>query len=144
MSRAQTGWRAVACSVALTLVATVAACGESESGDDAGDAEVEQRVETVYRQMVKAVYDGDAKRGCALISDVARRRIVKDDRSVRTCEEAFATRVDPDALSENRPSVVAVNVDGDRAVAVVKTRNSDRYRVPLVREGSDWKVNTGF
>ena len=144
MSTAQTGWRALAYGAALALATTAAGCGGADGGDDAGDAETEQRVEATYLQFVKAAYGGDAKGGCALMSDAARKRFMNRNPGVRTCEKAFSALFDPDKLSENRPSVLAVEVKGNRAVAVVKTRNSDRYRMPMVREGNAWKLNGGF
>jgi hypothetical protein len=140
------------------LVAGLAACG----GDDgttqdrpviqpvlreSGSArEVAQTVRTLQRAFV----DRDPVGICRLTSKSAQKQAGKGAHStVTTCprdvREFFAAIRRGGGWREGSlPSVVAIDVEGDRATATVATDVSDRTDLPLVHEEGRWKLDAFF
>lgn len=113
-------------------------------GSDASDQDVggpEGEIRALYERFVEVVYDGDAQAACSLLAPAARKKFA-DGRD--SCEAAMKVRLDPKKLSKNRPYLVGVKIRGEKALARGKTKNSNTYPIPLVKQGGEWKINGGF
>lgn len=136
-----------------TLAATgamtlgLAACGGSDGDSDASadsHAADERVIREVYGQLVEAFYEPDPALGCSVMTESAQKRFAAREPAERTCVKRFATTANPKLLSKNKPRVLKVEINGSRAVATVKTKNSNRYPVPFVKQNDGWKISGGF
>lgn len=144
--------RAVAIAATLALGLGAAACGSGD--DDGGDGKAsastaaqevddgtpEGAVRARYAEFIDAMYDADAKSVCSMLTSEAKQSIGDGT----NCPATFRTYLSRVKLGRNRPVVLRVNLDGGRARAVVKTKNSERYVVPFAKEQAVWKINGGF
>lgn len=112
--------------------------GPATTAEQASGPEAEIRA--LYAELVENVYAGDMRAACAALTESARRRLSGGG----SCPAAMRSRLDPKTLSKNRPSIVGLEVRGSKAVAQAKTKNSNKYAVPFVREDGEWKIDGGF
>ena len=147
--------RMVACAAGLLLAIGGAACGGSDDSADAGaegeattgstaerldDGTPRGAIRARYAEFTEAMYAEDATALCSMLSRSVKRSIGDGD----NCPATFRKYLSRTELSSNRPWIVRLELDGPRATAIVKTKNSDRYPVPFAKEGDEWKINGGF
>jgi hypothetical protein len=124
--------------VAICIIAVaMAGCGSSGAGSD------EDQVRQTSSDFLDAIRDQDGDRACDLLSEQARERV---DRFARRFGQTTETDTDcakiMDLARHQFPSdfhIVNVDVDSDKATASADGEFS--VRLPLTREGDDWKVN---
>lgn len=132
--------------VALAAVVVVGGCGGGgDAAGAAGGAADKRQIEATYAAFVKGFYSSDPKATCAAMTPRAQRQFgaVGASGKPRSCE-AQARGIDPSDFSEHRPFVVSVKVDGDRAIARVKTKTSETYNMLFVKtRDGEWKIARG-
>ncbi len=143
--------------VTVGLALALAGCGDSDDGSDSTAAPTgapaaqgspdERQVEAVFVELRDAFFNGDAKTGCAALSLEAKQEFSQLGNSNATCEETFTQLFTTDREGkpgDPRADIVSVKVDGDRAVAVLKTPTEAETRATFVRSEDGWKVASGF
>jgi hypothetical protein len=110
----------------------------ADDGDPNGTPE--EQLTALYGQFVDLYYKKDAKGLCEILSTKAQKQFGK---SGGGCEKRFKGMV-AETPSPNRPYIVELKVSGNKAVASVKTKNSEAYPVPFVKQGGEWKISGGF
>lgn len=129
----------------LTALAVVAAC-LTVGCDQRSD---EERIRDVVTAAQAALEAGDVDEVCSLLTAPARAHVASvahgSDPS-KTC----ATELVPIARAMRRearahpippPRVIAVSVDGDRAVARVRIAHGIATRVPFAIEDGEWRAD---
>jgi hypothetical protein len=138
-------------SVSLVLAVGVGACGDDDEGGDANasqqDAKTtttaaqpttpEGKVRALYASNIDATYAKDGKTVCDTLSASARKSL---QQQAGSCEAWFKSTLGGNELSKNRPFIVKLNMQGNRARALVKTKNSNRYPVYFVKQDGEWKI----
>jgi hypothetical protein len=145
--------RALALLAVLVLALGAVACGDDGDGGDSpnaqgGDGETtavdnspEGQIRSTYASFVDTFYGKDATAVCESLTASARKRVGRDHQG---CEKRFQTLFDSTTLGRNKPYVVHLRVDGPRALALVKTKTSNRYPVPFQKENGEWKLDGGW
>lgn len=142
----------LAAALAIAVVG-VAACG-SDDGADGSNGQTasgdEQEIKAVYAKMTDSVYAGKSKVACTTMSRSAAREFGASFTNstgggdvANGCEAAM-DYVHETIRNNNRPRIVRLKIDGDRATAYAKTKNSDAYPIPFVKEDGEWRINGGY
>jgi len=119
----------------LLLALALAGCGAA--GSSAGDFEGEERrVAQVVEDLQSAAEGRDGEEICSRL--LASRFADSLAAAGRTCDQEV-TKALGDAESASL-EVEAVRVTGNEAVAQVKDADDRVTRLPLVREGRDWRL----
>jgi hypothetical protein len=132
--------RLVALLVALPFA--LGACGQTAK-DSAGDFQGDQKnVAQTVEDLQAFARKGDADKICTEL--LARPLVAKINQSSgRPCDKALKDTIgDVDAFELQ---VQKVNVNGDKATAVVKSESGDKARIQtleLVRDREAWKIAT--
>lgn len=162
MSLQEGSWRPrryVALIVGLVLAVGVAACGSDDGSDDGTNAAAERQdarvqqsagvlgdakpgtpqdeIASVYVKHVDAYYTGAPKTVCETMTRAARAAVAGKG----TCEQWVKSTLSGGDISPNRPYIVKLDLRGDRASALVKTKNSQRYPLTFVKEDGEWRVS---
>lgn len=129
----------------LIAVLATAGCGDSADGDGKTSASDEEsapsaaspegKIRAMYAAHVKALYAQDADKVCETFSSAARKELAQG----KSCDAWFKQTMAQGKLSPNRPYIVKVDVQGDRARGLVKTSSSQRYPVVFVKENGQWR-----
>jgi ABC-type enterochelin transport system substrate-binding protein len=160
--------RLLALVATLALTLAVGACGsDDDDGGDKGsnaadttstaatkpvaqDGTPEEQIRASYAAFVDGFYKKDAGTICSWMTEEAQQRFGKtfqkdSGKGAATCESQMTALINSaEDFSKNKPSIVKLKVNGKTAVIGAKTRNSDVYKVPFVKEGGVWKVSGGF
>jgi hypothetical protein len=123
--------------------------GGSSGGGSGGSDEDEQAVTDVVLAFHRALADGDGDEACSMLAGRTRQQIEKSIENApqlkgRSCAEVIEIVAEnyPDQVKRALDSVKIqkVTVNGDRATVAYKVGNLPATRMPLAREGSDWRV----
>lgn len=156
----------------LVLALGAAACGSDDDGDgdqgsqgasadkDAGQTGAtqqvaqtgspEQRIRTAYAAFVDGFYKNDPAAICNGMTTAAQEKFGKqfaasNKKGDASCESQMRILINSaDSFSKNKPSIVKLKVNGNKATIGAKTKNSDTYTVPYAKEDGVWKVSGGF
>lgn len=149
--------------VAVFVVACVVAVGGGAcggSGDDGGGGDAkagggagavlpedafspetadEEAIVAVYSEYGEAMANREAKRVCATMTAAAKEAVAGGPDCAARMKDIFALG----RLSQNRPYIARLRVDGDRARARVKLKlDKQTYPVGFVKQADGgWKIN---
>lgn len=132
----------------LALALSGSACGDDDDGGEAageaaGQVSGEEReIREVYVRMTKALYGVDEATFCDSLTAATRRKI-SGVGSGTSCQERFGPIVRQHQTGNKKyvvPKILAVDVRGDTATAIVRNR-TDRTRVRFAREDGAWKLD---
>lgn len=148
----RTKLRALALLAALTMALGAAACGDDDDGGGdssnvAQEAETtfdnspEGQIKQAYSDFVDLFYSKRPAEVCGQLTQSAAKRMGK---GFGGCEKRLAIYFKESNLSQDKPYVVKLRIDGPRAIAMVKTKKSNRYPVPFRRQNGEWKVDGGW
>jgi hypothetical protein len=139
--------RSLALATALALALVVAACGGN--GDDAAPQDAQADTATVERE-IQAGLDElrrgfEAGEGAAICAGLTRRGRAETASTVQTaedCPSAVATLLEAygDEL-HSELTVVRLRVDGDRAVATLRSETGNTYPARFARLGDSWRMD---
>ena len=120
----------------LLAAAAAPGCG----GDGADRAADRTAVMATVQRLYDAMVGRDGKRVCKELSRAARRQVTGGSRAA--CERVF-TRFWASFANAvaRRPRILRVELDGDRATAVVTFGDAGRARLPLTRSEDGWKLD---
>lgn len=156
--------RVLALIALLVLALGVVACGDSDDSDSSGNGAAaaqgdsnggdddapaadtpKGQVQAAYDEYIETFYEKDSAAVCDMLSQKGQGLWQKWAKGQgRTCESAVDKFFNSDVkLSSNRPYLVRVRLSGSRALAMAKTKRSDVYPVPMVKDGGQWKIDTG-
>jgi len=137
--------RSVTLLAAIVACAAVSGCG-SDDGSDKDAAADRAAVRSVYGKMRTALQKGDGTTACSLMVVRTQREFAKLGEAVGgTCEAGFATLLERVDERPPTPTLVAIEVDGDKAVVTARTPTSKRpQRAPFIRERGTWRVSNWF
>lgn len=113
--------------------------GASGASGQAGGSDDDQ-VKAVYDEFVKAVYAHDGQAACALMTPQAAARFGRQEDT--TCPKRIQST--SGQISENRPRVYQVQVQGNRALAQAGTPKTAKYPVPFTKTDEGWQISGGF
>lgn len=135
--------------LAIALVAACIAavgCGSDDSSAQDELSADRAAVRAVYDKMRTALREGDATTACSLMVARTQQEFAKlGEAAGGTCEAGFTALLERADERPPTPELVAIEVDGDKAVVTARTRTSDRLqRAPLVRERDRWVVSNWF
>jgi hypothetical protein len=144
--------RGVAVLASLALAGGAGACGSDDGGESpaskqgskattvaAGSSE-EAKVKATYGELVEAVYSKDAEAACALMTLKAQKNFGKGKRA--DCPKQF--KIQLDGVSNDRPALYSVRVQGNRAEGRAGTPNTSKYPVPFQKVDGSWRIAGGF
>jgi hypothetical protein len=147
--------RALALAVAIVLALGAAACGSDDDDGDGGDAEAsnaaeqrssstrevggspEEQIRALYASYVGAVYGKSPEAACDTMTPAVQRYVGAGV----GCRKRFAdigTR-----LTEEKPFIVELSVNGSTARARVKTKTSRSYPILFAKVDGRWKISGG-
>ncbi|HEX2160662.1 MAG TPA: hypothetical protein VHF88_02465 [Thermoleophilaceae bacterium] len=148
------GLSAIAASAVLALGAV--ACGSDDDADDgdagagaakAADTGAKRAAESgsgpraAYAKFTDSIYSMDYEAACAQMTAKHRREVVGDGDCANRLRTLFRGR----PPRGERPKVVAMKVDGNRAT--LRTRSEDSFRpypIDFVKRGGEWKVDSSL
>ena len=137
---------------ALVLALGAAACGDdAESGDSPNAAQQgetrdfpdtpEGQVRETYATFVDTFYKRQPRLVCESLTAAARKELGQGHQG---CEKRFDLYFDNTELGENRPYIVKLKLEGQRASAMVKTKTSKQDPVTFSKENGQWRVSGGW
>lgn len=120
-----------------------AAQGQSQNGDQAPvDNSPEGQIRATYAKYTDTFYTKDPEAICAMLGQKAQRQWA--GKTDKTCEAGIKRFFGAGAtLGKNRPYLVKIRINGQQALATAKTKTSNTYPVPMVKENGEWKINIG-
>lgn len=164
--------RVVTLVAVLVLALGAAACGSDDDGDGDQGAQAssasndpdpsgttqqvaqtgspEQRIRTAYAAFVEGFYKKDPATICEGMTTAAQEKFGKqfaasNKRGDASCESQMRLLINSaESFSKNKPTIVKLKVNGDKATIGAKTKNSDTYNVPYAKEDGVWRVSGGF
>lgn len=148
--------RLLATACAVVLGTTVAACGGDDDGDADGAAATttpkkpvgdKAQIEALAVRIHGALASGDGPAVCDNMTAAGRRDVVDYGRAVTrspgSCSEVvrrIAAVNRSGGVEQERARVVAVRIDGSRAVALVRTPSVSPVPQRYVREDGEWRL----
>jgi hypothetical protein len=161
--RARMTFRVLALAALLMLVLVVGACGDSDDDGGDGKAAASQSRDGVdpasfddsptgqlrlsYAQFIDAFYGKDAQEACGLMSRRMQQKLASEMKRKRdrTCEARLdAYFQGGDQPAKDRPKVVRIKFDGERALAVTQVKGSAKYPIPFVKQDGKWRIDGGW
>jgi hypothetical protein len=145
--------RLSAIAAAAVLAAGAGACGSDDDGDG-GDAAgtpasaaaggagsgggPEGQLRAAYAKFTDSVYSTDYAAACAQMTARHRKEIVGD----LDCASGLRTLFRGEPPRGERPKVVSLKIDGNRATLRTKSEDSFKpYPIEFVKQDGEWKVN---
>jgi hypothetical protein len=131
--------------VVLTVVIGISSCGGSDSNAD------DEQIRAAIARTQKAFAAGNLRAVCASLTKDGQRQIGQLGHDIigappEPCPPELALVAD--GIKQNgglaqalRPKVVSIEVDGNRAIALVEFDRRGRGAVPLAKERGEWKVD---
>jgi hypothetical protein len=147
--------RLAALGAATVLAIAGAACGSDDDGGSKSAAAKsgketptgavpatgdERQIEATYKSLLDALYAGDGKKACSLMTPKTQKGFGKASKT--TC--AKRVEQESETLSKLRPKVISFRVQGTRAVIRAGSANTFKYPVPFAKVDGKWKVDGGF
>jgi ketosteroid isomerase-like protein len=147
--------RFAALAVVFVLALAVAACGDSADGDDDGSGSgaasttgdtgqgtasdggsPEEQIRASYARFADAILAENATALCSTMSPKVQRRTGGGEDCVKRMKTVFATG---DSVKD-KPTVTAVTITGNRAVAKVKQPDGRRTLVKYAKRDGEWLI----
>lgn len=149
MRRTRFASRALALAMAVALTAGAAACGDSDDGDGGGDraatetsADVERRIQAGLDQLRRDFRAGEPGTICGRLTPRGRAETAATVDGAEDCPDAVATVLEAygDRL-HSELTVVRLRVDGERAVATLRSETGNTYPSRFALDGDRWRMD---
>jgi hypothetical protein len=153
------GLRLAALMALLVLALGAASCGgdDGDDGDDGAAAKAqsqgevdpasfddspEGQIRALHARFINVFYDKDLETVCDLTTRKGKRQWAEGPAT--SCEDGLKRFFDSvSGLAKNRPRVLRVRIDGDRALATTRVKGSQVYPVQFRKEDGEWKMDAG-
>lgn len=142
--------------VALAVAAAIAGCGpdDDDGSPQSAAAASDQAIRAVLDTFGQAIEDADGQAACASLA-ASTKAAFEQQGGGATCVELFSSQVSDQLVTEDTtPKIVAVDIEGDRAVVTARQHPGSRpgddpeevrtTRATLVQEDGAWKVEEWF
>lgn len=152
--------RVAALMALLVLALGTASCGDDDADDGDGGAAAntqsqsqdevdpasfddspEGQIRALHAAFINAFYDKDVETVCDLTTRKGQRLWA---RGAKSCEDGLKKFYDSvSGLGKNRPRVLKVRIDGQRALATTQVKGNDVYPVQFRKQSGEWKMDAG-
>jgi hypothetical protein len=153
------GLRIAALMALLVLALGAASCGGDDGDDGDGGAAAstqpqdevdpasfdntpEGQIRELHAKFINVFYEKDVETVCDLTTRKGQRQWAKGP--AKSCEDGLTKFYDSvSGLAKNRPRVLKVRIDGNRALATTRVKGSQNYPVQFRKEDGEWKMDAG-
>lgn len=136
---------------ALLAAALATACGDNDNDADAGPANTtatgdraptsdQAAVRQTYQAIEQAIADANPKGVCSRMTSQAQAKTATARPEATTCEQ-YVRLVMTNARQRIPPRLVDIEIDGNRATALVRVGDHPPYGVPFIKQNNTWKAN---